>query len=590
MSGSENDPGRLTYAGGYDAVLRQMEGRRDPFTFQDDEALPPGDCDLKSLRSEIVGALPVALKKSKSTFGYKCRELNEEFYGRPRLCYLNGLLIANLRRRDQPPQCAPLFRRIWAEEHAFMLSQLDARWLVSSVTTFADHGATEAQRRVGHALTVLFSTMKLYETERLFSGHAPDEPFPWRRKTSNALPLQMDPYAVTGGGLDVNMLGRLWDDAAGDEVIAPLAHHLLRALNADGRNVFRRLRLMREARQEGRAAPAPGVDFERDPQFDRHAVPVPGALAKAPPSWGVVATVKAPLDQIARFAAWHRELGAERVTLYLDAPETAQTGWLAGRDWLQVIPCDEAHWTRLGRRPKMHQLRQAANAQDAYDHARTAWLAHVDVDEFLLPAGPLSDVLAAAPGEAALVHLHPVEMLAEPAPSDTRRFKTTARMAGQHKRVLQRLYPTFGGHLRGGYVSHLEGKVIARTGLAGVSPGIHFLNWKGKPATNRVIPQGSYVGHAHAPDFDSFMAHLPYRMHHGSYRKRENTDFRLADVIDFLQQQEGPGALAGFFEEVCTATPRLVADLDKSGMLVTREMPFDALVAKHFGGPPPEGA
>lgn len=608
MTGPGNSKDRLTYAGGFDAVLRQMEGRRDPMTFAEGESLPDADIDLAPLRSRRIGPVSPELKKSRSTFAYKCRELHEEFAGHPEICYLNGLLIANLRRRGQPDQTAPLFRRLWAEEHDILLARLDARWLVSSVTTFADHGATPVQRSVGHAMSVLFGTMKLYETERLFSGHAPDQPFPWRRKSAKALPLQMDAYAVTGGGLDVNMLGRLWMEAAEDPVIAPLAHHLLEALNADPLNVFRRLRLMREARDgtpvdpapepvpmpatEPAPAPAlpptPAVElFTPVPRYRAHAIPVPPGAAGGR-DWAVAATVRAPLREIARFAAWHLELGAARVHLYLDDAQSAQAAWLARHPKLQVTACDDAYWATKPRRPKTHQVRQTVNVADAYGRCAQAWLAHLDVDEFLLPVVPLERILAEVPGDAAAVQVPPAEMLATGGPGDTRHFKLTARLGGQRKRVLEEIYPTFGAHLRGGYVSHLEGKLVVRTGLEGAEPGIHTLMWTGRAATNRVILRGSFLGHAHAPSYAEFRDKLAFRMDHGSYRKTDDASFRLADVIGFLRDSEGEAGLRQFYDEVCTGTPRLMHALARRNMLLTREMPLDRLVQAHFGAPPPE--
>ena len=69
----------------------------------------------------------------------------------------------------------------------------------------------------------------------------------------------MDPYSLDAGGLDVNLLGRLWRLAEGDAVIRPLAHSMLDRAMHDPRTVFRRLRRMRvrKARRAARAR-APG--------------------------------------------------------------------------------------------------------------------------------------------------------------------------------------------------------------------------------------------------------------------------------------------------------------------------------------------
>ena len=39
-------------------------------------------------------------------------------------------------------------------------------------------------------------------------------------------------------------------------------------------------------------------------------------------TWGIVSTIKAPAKDILTFAAYHLDLGAHRVYIYLDAPDT----------------------------------------------------------------------------------------------------------------------------------------------------------------------------------------------------------------------------------------------------------------------------
>lgn len=564
-------PKRLTYPGGFDAVLAQMEGRREPMTFGPGEGFPPPDADLSHLTRETLGKPSRALRDSTSSFAAKSRELHREFEGRPAILHLNALLIACLRRRAQPPGTAALFVRLWQAHSDFLIAHLDARWLVSSVTTFGDHGLTQAQRVTGTAMNVLFNTMKLHETERLFSGTAPDTPFDGP-KAAGPLPLGMDAYAIVGGGLDVNMLGRIWLDAAEDPVIAPLAHHLLEALNADDRSVFRRLRLMREAREAKRAAAA-------QPQTD------PAKLR-----WGTVTTALAPLPDLARFAGWHLRLGAARVTLCLDDADAEKAAWLSRHPSVEVILCDTAHWQAHGRRPKMHQMRQVANATRVYAASDLDWLAQIDADEFLLPPGPLAQTLAATPPGTAALTLPPVERLAPADPAAPAFFKTTARMAGRDSATLPEVYPTYGAHLRGGYISHLEGKYIVRTGRPGLRLGIHAPLRDGAPLPDMAPLEGGYLAHAHAPSWEVFRDKMAFRLARGSYRKREAEAFRLADVLDYLSETEGEAGLRHFYEEVCTATPRLLSALAARDMLVTREMDLDAAVLAAFGDLPPEAA
>ncbi len=576
---SSPDP---TYPGGFPAILTQMEGRRDPLVYGPGEALPPLDVDFAPLKTARVDRRALETGDSRTTYARKFKELSKEFDALPQLLRLHGLLIANLRRRAQPAHCAALFHRLWAEEHDYLLRRLDARWLVSAVTTFGDHGLTETQRRVGQSLTVLFGTMKLYETERLYSGSTPDEPFALRKKSAKRLPLEMDAYSIAGGGLDVNLLGRLWQDADSDPVIAPLAQHLLNLLIHDPGGVFRRLRVMR-ARREKQLAEG-GVKQRKPREAAPVDAPVDPARIQTDPTqvrWGTVTLTNAPLHRIARFAAHHLDLGAARVTIYLDAPDPQAAATLAQNDRVQVITCDDAWWASQKKpRMKAHQMRQAWVATQCYNDSDLDWLAHVDVDEFILPDNALPDLLAAAPPDQAALLMPPVELLAGSAPE---MFKTTPRMAGSDKSVLEQLYPTFGSHLRGGFVSHLEGKLIARTGIHGLRLGLHTLTHEGAPVQNRQRTDTILLGHAHAPDWHSFRQHLEFRMTRGSYRKADADKFKLRDVLDYLIETEGEPGLRAFFDEVCAASPRLVEGLRAHGMLIERPLNLDDAVARHFG-------
>lgn len=246
----------LTYPDGFEGVNARWEERRDPLTARDGEGLPPLNCDLASMASERMPDPPAPLVKPASSFAFKSHALAKELAGASRLAHLNALLIAHLRRRAWPDHAPALFCRLWTEHADDLIAELNARWLVSSLQTFADHGQTEAQRRVGSSLGLLFSMMKLYEFERTFSGTEPAEPHRLGKRAKVPLPMEMDDFSLKSGGLDYNMLAPLWRDAGADPVIAPLAQHLLEMLNRDNGTVFRRIQTMREriARREERGA------------------------------------------------------------------------------------------------------------------------------------------------------------------------------------------------------------------------------------------------------------------------------------------------------------------------------------------------
>jgi hypothetical protein len=579
-----SDASAPCYPGGFDAILTQMEGRRDPLTYEGAEALPPLDVDFGPLKSARVNRRARSVEGSRSTYARKLRELSEEFDGLPELMLLHGLLIAHLRRRAAPAHTAALFLRLWAEESDWLLTRLDPRWLVSAITTFGDHGATEVQRRVGQSLSMMFGLMKLYETERLYSGATPDQPFAWSKPPKAPLAFQMDAYAVGSGGLDVNMLGRLWQEAQTDAVLAPLARHLLGLMITDDRTVFRRLRLMRRAREVSQKAE--GIRPKRGHAAPSQPIPVPARVVCTDPDrlrWGTVSLVKAPLRRIAQFAAHHLDLGADRLHLHLDEPHPEAVAFLSRHPKIAVTTCDAPWWSGQ-KKPRMrtHQLRQAWVATQTYQTSDLDFLAHIDVDEFILAPEPLRAGLAALPADIAAVHLPPAELLA----GTEDLFKLTPRHAGQENAVLEDIYPNFGGHLRGGFISHSEGKMIARCGMSGIRFGLHALLLNGHPASNRMALPGLRLGHAHAPDWETFVQHMAFRMTQGSYRRGEQEALGLCDILEVLREEEGEAGLRAFFAEVCEGNERLSTALKAHGMLIRAPLDLDAKMLRIFGAIP----
>lgn len=119
-----------------------------------------------------------------------------------------------------------------------------------------------------------------------------------------------------------------------------------------------------------------------------------GGMRKPAPTWAVVATVDEPPALVQAFVAWYLSLGAAQVFLYCDRPDDPVQPMLAHLARVIVVPCDAAHWLRLGKsRPRRHEVRQVRNAQDADARASTDWILHCDADEFVWPGRPVADVL-----------------------------------------------------------------------------------------------------------------------------------------------------------------------------------------------------
>jgi hypothetical protein len=250
-------PAGPTYPGAPETVLNQWQKRRRRMAFGPGEGLPAPDVDLRPLLAATIPPPDPLPPGGVSLHAEKLHGIRTDLVGRPELAALNAILIAHLRKSRPPRDAAPLFRRIWTEHGAELMPHLPGRWLISSVITFGDHGETEAQRRIGLGMNVFFSLMKLYEFERLYSGHAPDQPFRRRRLRGKSMPLGMPNFALIGGGLDVNLLAQLWHEARSEPVAGALACHLLDRLNTDPGNLFRRIGLMRIAKRAALAAKPP---------------------------------------------------------------------------------------------------------------------------------------------------------------------------------------------------------------------------------------------------------------------------------------------------------------------------------------------
>jgi hypothetical protein len=300
-----------------------------------------------------------------------------------------------------------------------------------------------------------------------------------------------------------------------------------------------------------------------------------------------VATIKAPAGDILRFAAYHLELGAHRLHIFLDEPNPRAQAALKAHPKIRVTTCDAAHWRRLGRqRPKKHQLRQGANASFAYGRESDVdWLIHMDVDEFLWPDTPVGEILAALPADILCARVRPVESLA----GDGSLYKGFLPPGPAREATVARLYPTFGAYVKGGFLSHLAGKVLVRTGLGPLTLRIHNVfrgdeQNPGETELGRIL-----LCHRHAKDWDDWIAAFRYRLEHGSYRAelpaarpREKGGMSLHELLSFISDSEGEAGLRAFHDELCAASPNLLGRLEKEGLLVRCDLELDAMMQKHF--------
>ncbi|WP_136634995.1 glycosyltransferase family 2 protein [Pseudooceanicola onchidii] len=311
-------------------------------------------------------------------------------------------------------------------------------------------------------------------------------------------------------------------------------------------------------------------------------------------TWGIVSTIKAPMRDVLDFAAWHLELGAHRLFIHLDAPDAATFAILKAHPRIRPLVTDDDYWHSRGRgRPEKVEPRQTFNATRTYRRrADVDWLVHIDVDEFLIPTGTVAGHLALLPEDCHVARLRPMEALAPlDAPSDTWNFKTLAIDLPTRHRLAEEVWPTYGRHLNGGFLSHVAGKVAVRTGLPAPAFRIHnFLSGDTQNPGMQELPDIA-LAHLHARSWEDWRAHYDYRHRLGAYRAelkpnkiREKGGLTMHEVFAMLEDQGGDTALRQFFDEVCAATPGHLSRLRAAGLLRQEQLPLTAIREKHFPG------
>jgi Glycosyl transferase family 2 len=303
--------------------------------------------------------------------------------------------------------------------------------------------------------------------------------------------------------------------------------------------------------------------------------------------WGLVATIRAPAKDILNFAAYHLDLGAHRLYLYLDAANPEAFGPLKAHPKIRVITCDDTYWRKSGQpRPAKHQLRQTANATRAYARrAEVDWLIHIDVDEFLWPETTMAQHLEDLGPDIQCARIRPVESLA----GDGTVFKGFIPAGRDRAATVERLYPNYGRFMKGGFLSHVAGKLFLRTGLGPLTVRIHNVFNGSEMNPGQTELRQVALCHCHAKNWEDWIAAYRYRLTKGAYREelppaqpREKGGMRVHDLLNHIESTGGEAGLRGFYNEFCADTPESRAALKAENLLRICDLRLAARRRKHF--------
>lgn len=122
----------------------------------------------------IAGDGKRAPKQHHASLRDEWQMLLTDCHGRPAIAFAPMVLTVPIRRNRDLDHHLSLFYELWDQHGSALLEALDTRWLVSCCDTFIDHPRSEAERAYALCGSLFVNTLKLHETELLYSPAYPD--------------------------------------------------------------------------------------------------------------------------------------------------------------------------------------------------------------------------------------------------------------------------------------------------------------------------------------------------------------------------------------------------------------------------------
>jgi len=295
--------------------------------------------------------------------------------------------------------------------------------------------------------------------------------------------------------------------------------------------------------------------------------------------WGICTTVKAPLEQVQAFTAYHLNLGAAHIWLHFDDPDDPAANHF-NHPQITTTLCSPEYWMGLiGKRPERHQNRQGRNMHRVYQTDALPWIAHIDVDEYILPQrGDASDInaaLAALPEGQPMLRIAPYEALHDPALPDDIFTATQFRAAlGGHRNEAARIraFGPYAPLLTNGVLSHAAGKCFFRTGLSRFEPRLHGAFRAGTRVPGGEFHKDIALLHFHAQDPTRWRDRLHFRLTKGAYQYNPALQDWLLSATD--------GEIDAFYKATQTATLETLAKLRTENALLSATLNLRQTMAK----------
>lgn len=288
-------------------------------------------------------------------------------------------------------------------------------------------------------------------------------------------------------------------------------------------------------------------------------------------SWGVVATVRAPLSLCTQFAAHYLSIGAEAVYLYHDDPFLVS---FVDRHGVHNIVCNDAYWR--GSRPDDLETRQRLNATQAKLATDVDWIMHCDIDELCYSERPIGDVLDDQEGQTAGVMVSSLEAVYNSPPAQSSVFATPYFKAffdrnGVHKAYSKQSADFYGdiwSASKSGFWSHVQGKSFIRAAVdIGKMPlhhkGLREDGWNMRIPTNEIV-----LRHYEATSFELWKDKHVRRIT-GDVHVPNAGRFRAAQqaLISKAWDENGEEGLRSLYIRMACLSEQQLSDGIKSGFI-----------------------
>ena len=316
---------------------------------------------------------------------------------------------------------------------------------------------------------------------------------------------------------------------------------------------------------------------------------------QTPPRWGITTLVKDTPEILADFLAYHLDLGAAEIHIFLDDDNPENLAAFGDTDRVFIHQTRDGFWKNYkGYRPKKQEVRQAYSADWVYQNTSTLdWLFHIDVDEFLCASKPIESLLSSVSVEQNIVQIMPAEPLVNEGADGLDPDVTFAKKLYPHdpktSETFAKFYPNFWRYLRSGFLSHVQGKYAIRTGVKDVELNLHYVLRGDTPLPSDSILDEIELFHFHTPSRAAWHAARPNRMITGSYRvefppalPEAQMGLTLYHLFMALEEEEGIEGLDRFFDEVCLARPSLIKALQQQDLMSQFRLDREAKRKKYF--------